>query len=100
MVRPVVAWWAQEIEAALVRNDQKGHWNEPPAVLLGLLLTEVGELVVALAGTDHRAIIREAADIAAFAMFLADRACLVPSRDRGRTVHRAPEETPHDRLDL
>lgn len=83
-VRYVVAWWAGVLEETLQRNDAKPHWSMPTAELLGLLLVEVGELVVALAGVDREAIRAEAADVAAFAMFIADRYADRPTVERGR----------------
>jgi hypothetical protein len=60
--------WDRHWENCGFRGDLKGVNGE----LVGLLLTEVVELIVALAMNDPDDILEEAADVANFAMFIAD----------------------------
>lgn len=82
-VRPAVAWFARRMEAALRRNDHKGGWTTcKSAFLWERLGGEREELRLALwplPGADGSArlpvdegVVQEAADVANFAMMLAD----------------------------
>ncbi len=78
MVRPVVGAFAHAMEARLAANDHKGGWQgEDVFWLLGRIRSERMELVDAvgmlIAGkTTPEAVLREAADVANFAMMVAD----------------------------
>lgn len=78
-VRPVVAAFALAMEERLRANDHKGGWEQDSAIsLLGRIFEETIELKRAVAGEggDKREwatrIRREAADVANFAMMIAD----------------------------
>ena len=59
----------------LLVNSHKGGWAElSPSWLLQRIKGELGELREAVAGGDLNEIVREAADVANFAMFIADNA--------------------------
>ena len=78
-VRPAVAWFAEQMEAALRRNDHKGGWA---GMDHETLLMRCGDEMVELKhcwnlgngaqvkGDKH--IVAEAADVANFAMMIAD----------------------------
>lgn len=84
-IRKEVAWFAQEMEAKLRKNDHKGGWrgcrfselfprimHERDELLLAaapLKLDTVEEIVTRQDACD---VIRECADIANFAMMIAD----------------------------
>jgi NTP pyrophosphatase (non-canonical NTP hydrolase) len=73
-VRQEVKRFAEVMERKLQENDHKGGWRgEHPAWLLGRLLEEISELEEALRQANRRAIERECADIANFAMMIADQ---------------------------
>ncbi len=79
MPRPVVLGFAREMEAKLRANDRKGGWRYCDLRYLSYRLRrETDELVAAVQaarnGTDEqrRAIVAEAADVANFAMMIAD----------------------------
>jgi len=83
--RPVVAWFADQIEAALQRNDGKPHWGDQTTMhLVDKLREEADELIEALFSNNPVRIQEEAADLSAIALMLADRSRATPSRDRGR----------------
>ena len=74
MMRREVRWFAERMEAELCANDYKGGWED---MLLADLLTrlreeveELAEAVKMRAATAH--VISEAADVANFAMMIAD----------------------------
>ncbi|MGE7271378.1 hypothetical protein ACQKK5_07950 [Brevibacillus panacihumi] len=67
-IRSEVTWFAEEMEKKLRENDHKGGWEDCDILwLYGRLLEEVDELAAA-EGDD---IVREAADVANFAMMIA-----------------------------
>lgn len=76
--RAVVVLFADAMEAQLAANDHKGGWRGiSPAWLLTRLVQELGELRRAVTKYElypgHRAaVVREAADVANFAMMIAD----------------------------
>lgn len=72
-LRPVVRAFARAMEQELKANDHKGGWHDcDPAWLLGRLREETDELAgaVAAGGPD---VLAEAADVANYAMMIADR---------------------------
>lgn len=75
--RPVVQRFAEEMEAKLAANDHKPDWrNFAPEYLLARLHDEMVELAKAM--WDHEYgldvdVVAEAADVANFAMMIADR---------------------------
>ena len=77
-LRPEVAAFAKAMEAKLKENDHKGGWNrgeDTPDELMARLLEEAEELENALhpmRKRDPKRILREAADVANFAMMVAD----------------------------
>ncbi len=76
-VRPSVAWFAEQMEAKLRENDHKAGWlTQHPVILLDLLRGEVRELRNAVGDNlktlDSDEVVREAADVANFAMMIAD----------------------------
>lgn len=89
-VRPVVQWFAEQMEAKLKANDHKTGWlKDEPESLLKRLNHERKELANAIAwravdvgrsadegvkfiDVSNEAIIKEAADVANFAMMIAD----------------------------
>lgn len=84
--RKEITWFASEMEAKLRENDHKGHWADGNTVeeLLPRIMDERDELLLAVHGLDLDGpkeklsskdaceIIRECADIANFAMMIAD----------------------------
>ena len=83
--RREVQWFAQEMEAKLRENDYKGHWEECRfEELFPRIREEADELLVKahplqldtidekLTQEDACELIRECADIANFAMMIAD----------------------------
>lgn len=59
----------------LLENIDKGHWEKVPfSRLMQLLGGEILELRQAISGGDAEEILREAADVANFAMMIADNA--------------------------
>lgn len=73
-LRPEVRWFAEQMEAALKRNDHKGGWKECGAIyLLSRLRQETNELEgVVYFNKSEKEIISEAADVANFAMMIAN----------------------------
>lgn len=75
-VRPEVAKYAELMEQKLRANDHKGHWRESSlSYLIARLREECGELIDAVLyeeGSTPDHITEEAADVANFAMFIAD----------------------------
>lgn len=85
MTRPAVAWFAEAMEQKLQANDHKPDWSGSDTQhLVHRLLEEVLELHQACVVTEVQApemkqmcvseIVREAADVANFAMMIADKA--------------------------
>lgn len=75
-MREQVKWFAEKMEHTLKRNDRKGGWNDCQwEYLVDRLLGEFHELRASLeAGDNPEDIIHEAADVANFAMMIADNA--------------------------
>jgi NTP pyrophosphatase (non-canonical NTP hydrolase) len=72
-LRDELAWFAQQMERELRDNDWKDHWSTcSQRWLLNRLKQETAELERAL--TTGREIASEAADVANFAMMIADNA--------------------------
>lgn len=74
---PTTAWFKRMMDTKLHENKHKGHWAKLDWTLLfGLMVAEVEELKEELDQPDHDAvaIAREAADVANFAMMIADNA--------------------------
>lgn len=73
-LRPAVAWFAEQMELALRRNESKGTWEEcDTGYLWDRLTEEKRELRLAIDGHQrHPDVTREAADVANFAMMIAD----------------------------
>ena len=70
-MRPEVAWFANEMERKLLNNDAKGGWGHMTLKrLLSRLKQEVAELEVEINKKGN--VIGEAADVANFAMMIAD----------------------------
>jgi hypothetical protein len=73
MPREQVQWFAEQMEKKLQENDRKGGWeNCSPGYLMRRLREEYQELLGLMIPQDREKIIREAADIANFAMMIAD----------------------------
>jgi NTP pyrophosphatase (non-canonical NTP hydrolase) len=76
--RPAVQWFAEQMERKLRENDHKGGWeNENIYWLWERLREESKELIYAVNLTrdlhaDPENIVRESADVANFAMMIAD----------------------------
>lgn len=83
--RPEVAAFAILMEAKLRKNDHKGHWrNCRPSDLYRRMLEEIEELRVvliehAMSGGRETDIGDEAADVANFAMMVADVCGALPA---------------------
>lgn len=74
--RDVVRAFAIEMERQLQANDHKGGWgDEDRHWLLERLREEVAELTAAIKERTPSAIVQEAADVANFAMMIADVSC-------------------------
>lgn len=78
-IRQSIMLFALEMERKLRLNDHKGGWeNTKDGVLLNKLRVESGELYSALVdpglGSNSESVIEEAADVANFAMMIADNA--------------------------
>lgn len=74
--RTSVNWFAEQMELKLRDNDHKGGWARcEHSWLLDRLKQEVGELEKALDQVDNQEnVIKEAADVANFALMIADLA--------------------------
>lgn len=71
--RPEVVVFADAMERKLRANDWKGHWRSCRMQYLSMRLTqERKELYAAIASGDAAKVLDEAADIANFAMMVAD----------------------------
>ena len=78
-IRPEVRWFAEQMEARLRANDHKTGWLDcNDSWLLGRLREELEELAgeVLAWGESRRPeyVVKEAADVANFAMMIADKA--------------------------
>ena len=72
-VGPAVAQFAAHMRRKLLENTHKGPWRELSSdYLMTLMADEMDELEEALEKGDPKAIIDECADVANFAMFIAD----------------------------
>ena len=72
-LRPAVRAFARLMEGKLRRNDHKTHWSEAGlGYLIGRLRDEVTELIRAVGGEGKEPVGDEAADVANFAMMIAD----------------------------
>ena len=68
-----VDWFAKQMMERLVDNEDKGHWeDEANSYLIDRIGDELGELKDALVNGDSEGAIKEAADLANFAMMIAD----------------------------
>lgn len=71
--RSEVLWFANRMEEKLRANDARGGWNRDATTHLMLrMYTQFADLKEAVEKQDHKAAISEAADIANFAMMIAD----------------------------
>lgn len=87
MPRPLIEWFSFLMESKLSRDDaSKPHWGgDSPEMLTALMMGEVEEMMVALRTGDAEAIAGECADIANYAMLIADVARgQAGSKNRGR----------------
>lgn len=83
-IRPEVAWFAEIMEKQLKANDHKGGWQDGRCSndhLMQRLRDEIKELEDAQT-ISPRAIILEAADVANFAMMIADRVKRASGREK------------------
>lgn len=73
-IRNEVLWFAEQMEKKLKKNDNKPHWlDSSPDYLLERLCDEVKELMQARQhGKSPTFVIKECADVANFAMMIAD----------------------------
>lgn len=89
--RPEVMRFARAMEEKLAENDHKGGWlDETFTWLLGRLEDEMRELKRAVRkGEPARTVLREAADVANFAMMIAEayEADFGCERDLGTLLH-------------
>lgn len=84
IMRSSVIWFAEEMEKKLIANDYKGGWDKcKMRDLLVRLREETDELALSLFGEVKPEIITEAADVANFAMMIADvtRAALAAGKE-------------------
>jgi len=75
-MRAQVEWFAELMEKQLSKNDYKGGWEVSNCSLEYLylrLMEELGELASIRAGSANGDTVKEAADVANFAMMIADR---------------------------
>lgn len=69
-IRPVVMWFAKQMEDSLRRNDHKSGWSDIKSQdLINRIFDELDELVEANNQSDR---IQESIDVANFAMMVAD----------------------------
>ncbi|MGG4288345.1 hypothetical protein ABEW81_11165 [Priestia megaterium] len=74
-MRRQVKWFADQMEEKLRENDHKGGWEDCDyGYLIPRLGEEVNELVQAIVSGQTVSIVKEAADVANFAMMIADKA--------------------------
>ena len=75
-LRDEIRWFAEQMELRLRANDHKGGWTDEDEVWLWSRIGEEWQELhgaMYVAPKSHQAVIREAADVANFAMMLADR---------------------------
>lgn len=87
-VRPVVRWFAEQMEAALRKNDHKGGWHQDdPLELCERVDDELLELKDSLTTCPAWGRVLEAVDVGTMAMMVADHfRDGGPSVDQGHTV--------------
>jgi len=74
-IRESVMWFALEMEKKLRANDNKGGWaTVHQGLLFSKLRIETGELYDAISDDYDGDVIKEAADVANYAMMIADNA--------------------------
>jgi len=78
-IRKEVLWFAWQMERKLRENEDKGHWSECGAeYLLSRLKEETNELDASILAdgdkSDIKNTVEETADVANFAMMIADNA--------------------------
>lgn len=72
-VRPELQWFVKQMELKLQENGHKKHWSTlHPDYLIERLYQEASELWEAIGKRDASEIVKEAADVANFAMMIAD----------------------------
>jgi len=75
IIRPELQWFSKRMEAKLQENDHKAHWYKlHQDYLIHRLYQEAGELWNAIRNEPAENIVKEAADVANFAMMIADNA--------------------------
>ena len=96
-LRPIVKWFAEQMELQLRANDWKGGWDDCPlAYLNGRLREETVELKWAIfppSEADREQVAHEAADVANFAMMIAD---IVDRRGLSRLEGQPSPERPSE----
>jgi len=81
-------WFAEQMEAKLRENEHKGGWeNESLSWLYTRMIEEAEEVKEEIKAAferevDYNKIIREAADVANFAMMIADVARLIKAANK------------------
>lgn len=84
-LRPQLATFAAAMEATLKANDHKGGWSSMTEQWLWLRLAdEVRELEVETRKPDAIRMMREAVDVANFAMMIYDIAAIRAAREGGK----------------
>lgn len=89
MIRSEVKWFAEQMESKLQENDHKGGWQQCGKYwLFERMQEEMTELLQELSlfsndAKNENRIIRECADIANFAMMIADK---VREQSKGRQL--------------
>ncbi len=92
MWRAEVVWFADAMERKLRENDHKRHWRDMPLQYLSMRLTqERKELYAAIASGDAAKVLDESADVANFAMMVADVARYLYSPALASTPQRLKE---------
>jgi hypothetical protein len=72
-IRKEILWFSKQMEVKLKENDNKGGWVDcSPLWLLKRLKEEVEELEKSMLEDDNLNTIREASDVANFAMMISD----------------------------
>lgn len=101
-LRHEVQWFAEQMELTLRKNDHKGGWGSMKNMqLYERLKEESAELEQTLVATDVKRfnqirfnrVIREATDVANFAMMIADNARRIPKQKVLPKAHESTEST-------
>ena len=72
-LRDSVQWFATCMEVRLRENDDKGGWSDvPDEHLLEMITSRLWKAQTALSDGDHITVVNELADLANFAMMLAE----------------------------